>query len=586
MEQPANREGKVKISTRIKDSSQRGIGYSRQGRTLLKHFIWRFVHNDFIKYDWQKRTVVTALFFILILTGGYISLKLLSPYAGGSGQPQDSWLDRAYFLVLMMSFTGIISIFNWDKIFLDKKDLHNFLHLPIPRRLIIFAKFSSIFVFVGLISVSFGSLSTVIFPAFLAEQLNVAPIGFGLVHLLTLFLANLFVVLSLASLQGLLMLLLPARAFRRLSFVVQSVLLAGFIAVFAFFPMLYDSMPNFKEKLSAIMHSFPPLWFTGFYDTLLGKSAGGPLQENFYISLLATGLALLLYASLFFIGYNIMLKRTAEGEAGRKPLRLTELFKRVFDSLYFRKNYIEQAIFYFTFKTLRRNRQHAVYLLVFLVLPFGFLLTRLFYLYYENPQVLLYSVNADTLSVPLVLGFFLVLGLRLAVLQPDQLEANWIFQATEVAENHASYVNGLKKFVALLAPIPLFILAFGFHVFSWDFSQALYHGLYVAFTVFLLVEIFFFNYRNIPFTCATYAGKMNLKAWWAAYLALFFAYAWVFTHLELYLMDHPAGFFLYYTLVTGTVYTVRKFQAASGKDRDFIYEEEPQTAMLSLNLGE
>lgn len=581
MGQPNNGEGKSKPAKKKGGVS----GYFRQGWKLLEHFVWRFVHSDFIKYDGQKRSVIAALFFILILTGGYISLKLLSPYAGGSGQSQNSWLDRAYFLVLMMSFTGIISVFNWDKIFLDKRDLHNFLHLPIPRRLIIFAKFSSIFVFVGLISVSFGSLSTFIFPAFLAQQLNVAPIGFGLAHLLTLFLANLFVVLSLASLQGLLMLSLPARAFRRVSFVVQSLLLTGFIAVFAFFPMLYDSLPNFKEKLSAIIHSFPPLWFTGFYDTLLGKSAGGPLQENFYISLLATGLALVLYASLFFIGYNIMLRRTAEGESGQKPLRLTGLFKQVFDSLYL-KNYIERAIFYFTFKTLRRNRQHAVYLLVFLVLPFGFLLTRLFYLYYENPHMLLYTVNADTLSVPLVLGFFLVLGLRLAVLQPDQLEANWIFQATEVPGNHASYINGLKKFVALLASILLFLLAFGVHVFSWDFSQALYHALYVAFTVFLLVEIFFFNYRKIPFTCASYSGKMNLKAWWAAYLALFFAYTWVFTHLELYLMDHPAGFFIYFALVTGIVYAVRKFQLASRQDRDFIYEEEPETAMLSLNFGD
>jgi hypothetical protein len=78
---------------------------------------------------------------------------------------------------------------------------------------------------------------------------------------------------AIGALQGALLNLLPPRAFHRLSVLFQAVFARAFVAAT---PYVFD-IPNRYEMIAARprwMLLFPPAWFLGLYETLLGARDG------------------------------------------------------------------------------------------------------------------------------------------------------------------------------------------------------------------------------------------------------------------------------------------------------------------------
>lgn len=556
-------------------------GQYRQFSVLVKHFLWRFIYNDIIQFDSQQKVTILMLAGGLAIAGGYISLKIFSPCTAASFAAENTWLPKTYFFCLMMAFTGIVFAVTWDKIFLEKDDIQNLLPLPVKLSTIISAKLTAVFVFVGLIAVIFGLLSTFISTFYLAGKLSVNPIYFALMYFLSLFTANLFVFLFLALLQALLMTIFKNRLLIKVSIFLQTILIGGFISVFVWFPVFYDALPELKASFAQAVYWFPPLWFVGMNEVIIG-SRDVIFNAHLYIAFIATAAPLILYSFHFYTGCRNILN---DNPLEKKNLELSKpagFFTGKLNA-FFLKHPLERAIFYFTLNTLRRNRQYKIHLVVFMVLPLGFLVTRLLYLYYDNLELLLYTIDGNTLSVPLALGFFLAAGLRNIVLYPETLEANWMFKVTETTAGKYYYTSGLRKALIIFGPVPLFTVVFLLHLFFWGFERAFYHSLYGFFVTMLVLELFFFTYKKVPFACASVSGKINIKAWWPFYLAVFFVYLYGFTSLEVVLMDLPAGFIAFYALVYGVIVLLRYYRKGSKSHFHFVYEDAPEEAMTTLD---
>ena len=72
--------------------------------------------------------------------------------------------DEYFFIVLSMTVTGAVAVWRWDAIFPDRRDYMNLVPLPISTRTIFFANLVAVLFLVGLVAVDVNAASCILFP--------------------------------------------------------------------------------------------------------------------------------------------------------------------------------------------------------------------------------------------------------------------------------------------------------------------------------------------------------------------------------------------------------------------------------------
>ncbi len=582
-------------------------GEWQQFRVLLRHFVVRLFNNDVMKYEDQNREVLVVFLAFLVMAGALIPTILLFPYlrAMPGYTLETVWREKTLFMTLSMTVTGIIAVLNWDNMFLDDKDFSGLFNLPVSRNTIFSAKFFSLLVFVGIVTASFNFFAVFIFTFYLghipAEYsfLEINILRFGTAQFVSSFMANLFVLLAVTLVQSLLMLLLRGKPYKRVSVLVQTTLLFGFVSVLAWYPKIHGSLQSLKDNYSSFVYYFPPLWFTGFHEQLIGNT-----EYLFRRHVVIAAVVLTVLLDLYVLSFPLNFRRYTDawnqspakskkaalkvaslsrgGSRGKGlKLRFSEFFQRVVVP-----HPIQRAIFYFSLAALRRSRKHKFLLAVYIALPTAFLVTELVVSMIKKGPGVLSVPSPFLIAVPLVIYLFLVLGLRMTVSRPITRGANWVFRLAEQNEP-GHYISGLKKALFVFALLPGFVVFLLFYGYCWGFTAGLVHGLFCLTVALLLMEISFYHYRKIPFVSAHVPGKGNLKAFWALYVAGFVAYVWALTRLGGYLLDHPARGLYFYAAAAVLVGLNRWYHSWKFKPHRgfrFVYDEDPEQVMLSLEL--
>jgi len=135
-------------------------------------------------------------------------------------------------------------------------------------------------------------------------------------------------------------------------------------------------------------------------------------------------------------------------------------------------------------------------------------------------------------ALPALIVFFVVSGFRAAFQFPAELPANWLFKLTESGWVEAARrvarlrvtVSGLLPVMALLAPL---------EIWRWGWSAGALHLAVQVAAGMLLIEILFYSFDKIPFTCSYYPGGLNLIFLAVAYLYGFTTYSFQIADLEL-----------------------------------------------------
>lgn len=562
---------------------------SNQFYVLLRHFVLRMFNNDILKYENQGRERVIVVLAMLSIAGLYVTHKLLVGYLfpALSGASVDTiWVKKTVFLTLTMALTGIITVFSWENIFPDRKDYMNLLVLPVKMRTLFAAKFFSLLIFVGLLSIAFNIFSLFIFTFYLAPLTKVNLFYFGFTHLITSFLANLFVFLVAACIQSIFTILLKNRLLRKLSNIIQAALLVGFISIIVWLPQINSFLPTAKEKLSSFFYYFPPVWFAGIYEKMTGSS---DVVFNPHILIAVT--AIVITTALYLVSFPISFKRflSSCSESGRKKSVLVQkligLARRSFNAVFLRHP-VQRGIFYFVCQAMKRSRKHQLQLVIYMSLPGAYIIADLVYFHSRSGWSYFRAPNFFLVGASLIFYFFLAAGLRMIVRHPIMLNANWIFQLTEIQEKK-HYMKGLKKAMLFLLGLPLFIGLFIFYFYCWGFSLAFFHSLYSAAIFLLLVEVFFNTYKKIPFAGEFEPGKPNIKIYWPLILGGFLEWYVLFSNIGLILLSWPKYYILFFVVIFALYwgFVFRRYREYKNEDFGFIYDEEPQELMLSLNLG-
>jgi hypothetical protein len=326
------------------------------------------------------------------------------------------------------------------------------------------------------------------------------------------------------------------------------------------------------------------MWFTGLYETLLGSS-DTMFSTLSKISLLTIFLSVVAFFLFSAISYRRQINRMQE-IGGKKIhfLKLKQFFSNIFNSIFLR-NPVQRAIFYFFGKTLRRSMLHRMRLVFYIAISSGFILIIIMISHgfkLENFS----EVNKTLLSIPLILSFFLLIGLRSVIDIPIELSANWIFQLTE-KQRKKHYFIGLKKGIFFFTLLPLFIFLFILYFFLWGWKSSLLHCIYGLTISILLMEILLINYRKIPFTCYYFPGKTKIQYLLPVYIVSFILFIYLNIFIERTLLEKPSKFLIFYTIFLIVFLVFKIYQNYFFyKKISIVFEEEPEPVMITLSSEE
>jgi hypothetical protein len=556
---------------------------------LTWHFFSRLFQNDIFPFEEQLKEKLFAALAILGAFGGYAANLVFIKYMMVVPDYGKSWEEKCFFLTLFMLLLAFAVVLEWDVIFLDKRDFANLMPLPVRPRTVFFAKFSSFFVFIGLYTLAVNALAVFVVAIYLAQWKSRtigAMIGYMAAHTASAAAANFAVFFLIVFIQSVLLVLLSPAWFKRVSLFLRFVLLAGIFFLLLMFLVDGNSwrrilapLAEMKAGSSTALLSFPPMWFTGLYEVLLGSRDPGDLVLARTGLTVLAGLALVYFAAMR-LSYKRHLGRSLEVQNGTVHFeKLKNRLAAGFNALVLR-NPVERAVFGFFGKALKSSPLHKVRLAGFLAAALGMTLI-LFVLRGSTPEGLTVA-NRSFLAGPLILSFFLLAGLRTLVGVPLSAEANWVFQLAEEAE-HRPYFVGTKKAVFFLTLLPLFGAMLPFYAWLWGVTLALLHLAFGLTCSLVLLEALFWKFPKIPFACSPAPGKANLHILWAAHLAGFLVYVVWLDKLEQILFRAPSAF-PYFFIAAGVLLAILELVQKLWLYRrtPLIYEEEPEPALVTL----
>ena len=502
----------------------------KQLRILTKHFFARLFRNEIVDFEDQMKGRLIALLSVLTIIVGWSSELLLFKF-NMVPDVNISWQEKDYVFILMMIIFGIVTLLEWEVLFPDRQDFLNLTPLPIRLRTVFGAKLASFIGFIGLFSVAMNSMSSVLFAIYLGPWRSDSPMilfRYVLAHLASAFAACYFVFFACVFLQFVLMAVFPFTAYRRISLWVRFLL----ITVFIFFLLAFIAEPailggslrslaRLKDSGAPFLFRFPPLWFVGLYEVLLGTNdiVFVALAKTAGLVLCLSLLAFLLAAAL---SYYRHVRKTGEGQkASPKLFWLRSSLAELFQGPVLRHPE-ERAVAGFFSKTIRSSPKHRVTVTNYAAVAAGFMML----LVAANRRNLgaLTLQNKSLLALQLILLSFLLIGIRAAVNIPAAPEARWIFKATEGAFR-TRYVSGLKKAVFFSWFAPLSVLVFLAHLLIWRNGQwAFGHAIFGLTVAGLGVEAAFCRFRKIPFACTYVPGQSRLQSRVVLYLLGFIAF--------------------------------------------------------------
>ena len=344
------------------------------------------------------------------------------------------------------------------------------------------------------------------------------------------------------------MVIFPTKMFRVFSLFFRTVLM-----IFCVFLMVYivsesftassyfNSLPALKANNSLSFYLFPPMWFTGLYESLLGNS-----DPQFGTCSSIALMSLFLVMGGFFISAALGYKKYCRKMdiKQKKSFLFTGpkfFLIRLFYTVLLR-NPIQRAVFRFVGKTLKHSMVHKMRLAIFVAL--GVSLELIFLISNARNLNSISHLNSTILTIPMILTVFLLIGMRSVVNIPKSLEANWIFRITEEHSlNH--YVSGLRKGILLYVLCPLFTLVFVFFSFLYGWEIGFLHSLYGVVWGGLFIEVLFLRFHKIPFACSYLPGKAKVHFFWMVYFVAFVLYVSLISKVELALLQKPLLFLLF-----------------------------------------
>jgi len=455
---------------------------------------------------------------MLAMPGGFVSILLFDKY--GSllqwlrGQTNVDTLliafpDEYFFIVLSMTVTGAVAVWRWDAIFPDHRDYINLVPLPISTRTIFLANLVAVLFLVGLVALDVNAASCILFPMVVTASQSsfLFFFKFGAVHALGVILASVFSFFAVFSVLGVLMAVLPPRAFQRASTYVRGVVVVYLVGLLATSFAVPELLRRIKGPAPVWTYLVPSCWFVGLCQSLRGRATPA-MRELGRLPLPGIVALVTLAFCMYALGYRRHFVRIAElADTATVAHNPRKRFWRALERMALRTPF-EKGSFRFVGKTLMRSEAHRLVLTAIGGLGLVLASQALMGAFESTKSLRKAALTPDALSIPLILTFLLVIGLRAVFEIPAELRANWVFQL--MLDPDGQECETLARKVVFVGLLPwVLVITFAIYVYMAGVLVAVLHTLLVASWTILLTNVVLIRYRKLPFTCSLPVFKQH-----------------------------------------------------------------------------
>ena len=496
----------------------------RRFQLLVRLFSRRFFENDLLAPDidlrpaaiWLCAALATPSFLWTVkqLFRFTITVKLL----GYDGLEVASWFDKSLLLMLAMVNSVVVTLLCWEALLVDRRDALILGSLPVSWRLVVAAKAVALARLFGLVAAL--SLPSIL----LFSVLAYSPFGVVLVarsllaHGLAVVAASTSTCLLLTAVLVTVTSLFEGRWLRVITVVMQAAVLVGLTGLILgtqWLPIVLESARAGDPGRLGWMAFWPPAWFLGLFQVILGAPQGRPVFE----ALAQPAMAMSMLAVCVCVPATLLLWRRAlrvmvSAAPGETPGRSWSLARHLPGWL--SRWPMDRALIQFFVVVLWRSPRHRLAVLTAIGLVAAVTL--------EGTLVL--TARAATNSrwlteyaVPMLALLCLMAVFRWLLTLPAELPASWALGlVTPVSGAVVRRAVGRVLLVVAVAPPALVACAL-----SWwqgGIPSALAHGALIVLMGAALVERALTRVTFMPFATEYLPGRSNLRARWPIHVAV------------------------------------------------------------------
>jgi len=564
---------------------------SERSKTLIRHFFSRFFDKESISPDGDAHANVVQIVAMLAVPGAILSLFTIPDHMMIRSEYLRMWLragDRFVFVSYSMVVMGFVMTFKWDSLFPDRGDYLILTPLPITLREFFVSKVLALCTFLMFFAVAINFFSCIIVPyVYLLRdnRLNVIIPGF-FAHAVAVVSGAIFMSLFFAALQGVLINLVTPAMFRRLSTWIQMIAMAVLVTVLLITPWISGNIRQLAESNSRVLDYIPLFWFLGIYEVL---NPEGTLIPSSYLWASTAIEAMAIVAGVFVLGYLVSYRRYSrkilegiESEVFTQPWH--QRARAWVLNLTILRHPFQRASFYFIGRVFARSGKHRLFIAMYGGIALAVTLSSVVMLQGSRDFVLSVSRNG-LMEAPLILSFFVASGLRATFNIPYELSANWMFQITS-ARDATEFLQATRKWILLKGIIPVYCVLAPIELLFFDLRDTLFHlGFGLALAA-LLVELLFFKFNKVPFTCSYLPAKSHLAFLAGAYLYGFTIYTFTMGDLERWVGESPVRIVVFFGVVCLSLVSFSWYRQVN---RDWapriVYEDDRDPLVRQLNLS-
>jgi hypothetical protein len=533
----------------------------------------------------------------LAMPGGFVSLLLLNKYATllqwlrGMTHVDvlaSSFPDEYFFIVLSMTVTGAVAVWRWDTILPDRRDYINLVPLPISTRTIFFANLVAVLFLAGLVAIDVNAMSCVLFPAVVAATQNKFAFfaRFAAVHAAGVILSSIFAFFAVFCVLGVLMAILPPRAFRRASAYVRGLVVVYLVTLLCTSFAIPALLQQIKGPAPQWTLLLPSSWFLGLCQSWRGR-ANPALMELSRLVFPGIITVVVIALSSYAIAYRRHFVRIAEiAEAPTTVHTLQSSRLSIFLSRFFLRSPVQKSCFGFVWKTLLRSEAHRLVLTgvggLALVLASQALLNA----FQGAESAREAALSSSALSIPFLLSFLIIIGLRVVFDVPAELRSNWIFQL--MLDPDQQECGSLARKVILSAIFPLLlIVTFPVYAYLEGVGVAVLHTCFALIWSILLTNIVLTRFRKLPFTCTFPVFKQHSIVILLSFCFGYLIYAVSLPEFELSALMQPVRMIGLVPFMLAAWYVPHYLaRSATEIERKLIFEESPTRTIEALRLSD
>jgi|SRR5579859_167102 len=559
------------------------------GFELRRHFFRRFFDSDLVSTPGQWRVVAIGALAILLSSSiifaqaYYHKYRVLALLDSPEPFRLASIADALFLVTLAMFVIGLFTTLQWPSLFPGLRDYLALAALPIRMRDVFIAKFTALIAFAGAFVVATTLPPSLFLPAMMAGQYAIPSTAQIPATFVSCSLAALFVFFSLVAIQGVLLNLLPAGQFARVSLATQGtlllVLLCGLPLVFSI-PNLQNSMNQRPDWLVWA----PPAWFLGLHQVLAGNRE--PIAARLAQIGLA-GVATAIAAAVITYLWSYRRHKVRLLESPSSPPKTERRSWLAEHASVLIPDSSKLAVFTFIAKTLARSRQHRLVLTGFAAIAAALIFDSFVTLALDTS---IHTFAARTLalreaaiSAPLALSLFVLAGFRYLFRLPVELRANWVFRVNELG-NRRVFLAATRQFLLCFAITPVALLTLPLEMRVLGPGTGIVASILCLLPPLALMELLLIHFEKIPFTSGYLPGQRPLIETVVIYGIAVIFYVSVLSTIVNWCLRSPRPALILFAVLLGAWWQARRARREDWEYGKLEFEELPEPAVLTLSI--